>query len=80
MIDGATMRSVPAGLGRRPRVLDVACGTGILLKQLLEQVPDVEAYGVDASADMLAQARAVLKGQPNVQRSPLGHNSGSEDA
>ncbi len=74
MIDGAALRSVPARLGRRPRVLDVACGTGILLKQLLEQAPDV-----DASADMLAQARDVLKGQPNVQRSPLDHNSGSED-
>ncbi len=65
--DIAALRCVKTRLGRRPRILDVACGTGILLKHLLEQVPDVEAYGVDASADMLAQAHAVLKGQPNVQ-------------
>ncbi len=57
---------MPERLGRRPRVLDVACGTGVLLKWLLEQEPDTEAYGVDASADMLEQARAALKDQPHV--------------
>ena len=36
------------------RVLDVACGTGVLLRKVLDRVPDAEAYGVDASADMLA--------------------------
>ncbi len=57
-------------------MLDVACGTGILLKHLLEQVSDVEACGVDASADMLAQARDVLKGQPNVQLEQYGPQRG----
>jgi len=36
-----------------PRVLDVGCGTGVLLKQLTEQFPEAELYGVDSSADML---------------------------
>jgi len=67
MIDVDALRSVPERLGRLPRVLDVACGTGILLKELLERVPAIEAYGADASADMLAQARIALKGQPRVQ-------------
>ena len=67
MIDIAALRFVPERLGRCPRILDVACGTGILLKRLLDQVPDMEAYGVDESIDMLAQARAALKGQPNVR-------------
>ncbi len=66
IIDVAALRFVPQRLGRCPRVLDVACGTGILLKQLLAQVPGVEAYGVDASADMLVQARMALKGQLQV--------------
>jgi SAM-dependent methyltransferase len=66
MVDMAALRDVKTRLGRSPRVLDVACGTGVLLKQLIERVPDVEAYGVDASADMLAQARVALDGQPNV--------------
>ena len=66
MIDFATLHGVPERLGRPPRVLDVACGTGILLKELLERVPGVEAYGVDASEDMLTQARAALKDKPHV--------------
>jgi ubiquinone/menaquinone biosynthesis C-methylase UbiE len=66
MIDVTALRSLPERLGRLPRLLDVACGTGILLRQLLDQVPGVEAYGVDASADMLVQARMALKGQQHV--------------
>lgn len=66
MIDFPALRRVPERLGRQPRVLDVACGTGVLLKRLLEQVLGVEAYGVDASADMLEQAGAALKDQPHV--------------
>ncbi len=66
MIDVTALRGVSERLGRSPRLLDVACGTGILLRQLLDQVPDVEAYGVDASEEMLAQARATLKDRPHV--------------
>ena len=40
-----------------PRVLDAACGTGLLLKQLADLIPYAELYGVDASEDMLTQAR-----------------------
>jgi len=66
MIDVTALRNVPEHLGRPPRVLDVACGTGILLKELLERVPGIEVYGADASADMLAQALIALKDRPNV--------------
>ena len=66
IIDITALRCVPERLGRCPRVLDVACGTGILLRQLLDQVPGIEAYGMDASADMLARARAALQDQPHV--------------
>lgn len=67
MIDFDALDDVPGQSGRPPRVLDVACGTGILLRQLLGRVPGMEAYGVDASADMLAQAREALKDLPNVR-------------
>jgi len=67
IIDVDALHSVKTRLGRPPRVLDVACGTGILLQQVLKQAPDAEAYGVDASPDMLAQARATLKDQPHVR-------------
>jgi ubiquinone/menaquinone biosynthesis C-methylase UbiE len=66
MIDVTALRSIQERTGRMPSVLDVACGTGILLRQLLDQVPGLEAYGVDASADMLTQARAALQDQPHV--------------
>jgi SAM-dependent methyltransferase len=52
--------------GRSPWVLDVACGTGLFLKHVLERAPMITAFGVDASADMLAQARATLSGYPNA--------------
>ena len=67
MIDIAALQRVPEELGRPPRVLDIACGTGLLLRQVLELVPNAEAYGVDASADMLAQAREALKDWPEVR-------------
>jgi ubiquinone/menaquinone biosynthesis C-methylase UbiE len=66
MIDMAALRSGPERLVRPPRLLDVACGTGILLSRLLDRLPDAEAYGVDASEDMLAQAHTALKDQPHV--------------
>ena len=66
MIDIQALRSIQERQGRLPRVLDVACGTGLLLKQLLAQVLGIEVYGLDASADMLAQARAALQDQPHV--------------
>ena len=56
MIDFTALHGIQERQGRLPRVLDVACGTGLLLKQLLAQVPGIEAYGLDASADMLAQS------------------------
>ena len=76
MIDFAALHRVPEQLGRPPRVMDVACGTGILLRQLLERVPGMEAYGVDASADMLAQAQEDLKDQPHVRLERVELNGG----
>jgi SAM-dependent methyltransferase len=52
--------------GRRLRVLDVACGTGLLLKRLIELMPDIDVYGIDASADMLKQARLALPKVPST--------------
>ena len=66
MIDVPALREVPERLERAPRVLDVACGMGLLLKELLTQLPGIDAYGVDMSGDMLAQARLALKDRPHV--------------
>ena len=67
LIDSDALRRMPALRGDPPRVLDVACGTGVLLRWLLVRIPDLEAVGLDASAQMLAQARATLRPWPQVQ-------------
>jgi len=66
IIDIKALSNIQQRQGRIPRVLDVACGTGLLLKQLLSQVSDMKVYGLDASRDMLAQARIALQEWPNV--------------
>ncbi len=42
------------------RILDVACGVGLLLSQLAHLLPGAELYGVDASEAMLTQAADLL--------------------
>jgi len=49
------------------RVLDVGCGTGVLLRQLAERLPDaVELAGVDPAPRMVAQSRAALDRDPRI--------------
>jgi ubiquinone/menaquinone biosynthesis C-methylase UbiE len=71
LIDFEALRRVGRREGCSPRVLDVACGTGLFLKQILERAPMMKAYGIDGSADMLEQARATLGGYPNVHLEQL---------
>jgi ubiquinone/menaquinone biosynthesis C-methylase UbiE len=52
---------------RPPRLLDVACGTGILLSLLHERIPSAELSGIDGSPDMLALARTRLSGIPHLR-------------
>jgi ubiquinone/menaquinone biosynthesis C-methylase UbiE len=48
--------SVEEGLGAATRLLDVGCGTGQLVELAVERL-SVRAWGVDASAAMIEQAR-----------------------
>jgi SAM-dependent methyltransferase len=60
---------VRAALGARPgdRILDVGCGPGFYVTELLEAVgPKGSVAGVDASADMLAVAAKRAEGHTNV--------------
>jgi len=71
MIDMGALQLTADRLARSPRALDVACGTGLLLAWLLEHVAEVDAYGVDASEDMLAQAASTLKRWPQAHLEQL---------
>ncbi len=49
------------------RILDAACGTGLLLEQLSQRFPQAELYGIDENQAMLDQAAHVLKGHSCIQ-------------
>ena len=63
---------------QRLRVLDIACGTGTLLKRITEYIPDVEHFGIDASPDMLTQAKQALAEQPCVHLERIDVGLGEE--
>lgn len=54
-------RTVDVALAASPvplRVLDVGCGSGVVLRELIDRVPYAEQYvGVDPSVELIAQAR-----------------------
>lgn len=42
------------------RILDLGCGTGVLIQRLLQIAPKIEVFGIDASAEMLKIAKQKL--------------------
>ncbi len=50
-----------AGIKDNQTILEVACGTGIVFKQIVELNPNGENYGIDLSPDMLKKAKKSLK-------------------
>jgi ubiquinone/menaquinone biosynthesis C-methylase UbiE len=66
-INREKLQKIAVSQQRPLRILDVACGSGLLLAQLARSFPGAELYGTDASYDMLAQARQLLQEVPNVQ-------------
>jgi len=50
----------------KPWVLDLGCGTGKLLERLAKTFPDLHRIGVDASPEMLRQARKFRRSSPRL--------------
>ena len=55
-------------LRRNDRLLDVGCGPGTITRDLARRIPDGQVLGIDASAEVLHQARrvAAVEGVTNV--------------
>ncbi len=68
---GATIRETLGRIELQPenRVLDVGCGTGVLLEALSNTTPGTLLAGVDPSADMLAVARQRLDETVSLKQS-----------
>jgi SAM-dependent methyltransferase len=58
------------------RVLEIGCGTGLLLQQLAPQC--VEYVGTDLSAAALARLKEWMRGRPGLQHVGLLHRSATE--
>ena len=68
---GATLRETLSRLELEPEqsLLDVGCGTGVLLEALLTSMPSAQLSGVDPSAEMLEVARKKLGDAVILKRS-----------
>lgn len=53
-------------LSNEKKVLDLACGTGILTKQIAEKIPDAKIIGVDITTSYLEKARRKLNLYQNI--------------
>ena len=53
-------------LGRPARVLELCCGTGLMLESLSKVFPDTEFIGIDISPIMVERARERLRDSSNV--------------
>jgi ubiquinone/menaquinone biosynthesis C-methylase UbiE len=49
-----------AEIENRKKILEIACGTGVVFEQIVHKNPDGENIGIDLSPDMLGKARKRL--------------------
>lgn len=66
-----TLRRITLNEG--DRLLDVGCGTGVLLEQVLARWPTVRAVGTDLSGEMLGVAWGRLRGRVPLVRADVSH-------
>ena len=57
-VQGATISEAAIDAQSVEAVLDVGCGTGQLLRRMVQRFPDAELVGVDPAPGMVRQARA----------------------
>ena len=55
---GETLNRLEINQGER--ILDLGCGTGVLIQRLLQVSPEIEVFGIDSCAEMLEIAKQKL--------------------
>jgi len=63
----AVLDAVQAACGPRPRVLDLAGGTGSITRRLLTRFPGASSVILDVDAALLTIARGTFEGDPRVR-------------
>lgn len=53
-----------ADLNNGDKVVEIACGTGVVFKEIVKRNPDGYNLGIDLSKDMLSKAKKLLKSEP----------------
>lgn len=80
-LSASRMRLAP-GLGRRARLLDLCCGTGLSTEALRVVHPDAAIVALDASAGMLevARGKSLLRSVPGGPQVELVHGDAMDPA
>jgi ubiquinone/menaquinone biosynthesis C-methylase UbiE len=67
-VDASTSRTIArVGRGISGRLLDVGCGTGVLLEKVAQTRPELELFGIDPVPAMIEQAKQKLNGRATLQ-------------
>ena len=66
----ATLREAADAVAEPRAILDVGCGTGLLLAQAAERFPGARLTGVDAAEEMIRVARASAPAEAPVEFQP----------
>ncbi|NSC23839.1 class I SAM-dependent methyltransferase [Streptomyces albus subsp. chlorinus] len=61
------LETTEALVGTRPRVLDLACGTGSISDRLLKRMPNARTVGVDRDPALLTLARGTFEGDERAR-------------
>jgi demethylmenaquinone methyltransferase/2-methoxy-6-polyprenyl-1,4-benzoquinol methylase len=64
--DGFWKNKILEQLSNQKTVLDLACGTGILTKQIAEKLPNAKITGVDITKNYLEKAKEKLNAYQNI--------------
>ncbi|MFA6320937.1 MAG: methyltransferase domain-containing protein [Candidatus Omnitrophota bacterium] len=64
---GALVLTLPFADGKKPKVIDLGCGTGNITKAVKERYPDARVACLDMAQGMIEMAKAKLKNHKDIE-------------